>query len=201
MSLQFVLIFFPLFLISLMYSNLQSILRASYRNHVIWMFLISGLFLSLFGMDLSVQIKILVAYRNGARSMMDRLLLLQSSMENHRQFKNLLFIYLFILPLNSMSMQSYILFSIFLSILDICWKGLPFRFFLSINKELALHALLLLLLLLNPSRFSAHIVIGNLGDCRAVLCRNGQAVPLSDDHKPSRPGLLKFTKFYDSRIS
>lgn len=27
----------------------------------------------------------------------------------------------------------------------------------------------------------------NLGDCRAVLCRGGHAVPLTSDHKPSRP--------------
>lgn len=27
---------------------------------------------------------------------------------------------------------------------------------------------------------------GNVGDSRTVLCRSGEAVPLSDDHKPSR---------------
>lgn len=27
----------------------------------------------------------------------------------------------------------------------------------------------------------------NVGDCRAVLCRDGQAIPLSEDHKPNRP--------------
>ncbi|RLN88456.1 hypothetical protein BBJ28_00008987 [Nothophytophthora sp. Chile5] len=27
----------------------------------------------------------------------------------------------------------------------------------------------------------------NLGDCRAVLCRGGRAVPLTSDHKPDRP--------------
>ena len=30
------------------------------------------------------------------------------------------------------------------------------------------------------------IVTANLGDCRAVLCRQGEAVRLSDDHKPNR---------------
>lgn len=31
------------------------------------------------------------------------------------------------------------------------------------------------------------IVVGNCGDSRAVLCRRGQAVPLSEDHKPNCP--------------
>nr|GFD53772.1 protein phosphatase 2C 37-like [Tanacetum cinerariifolium] len=31
------------------------------------------------------------------------------------------------------------------------------------------------------------IVVSNCGDSRAVLCRNGVAIPLSTDHKPDRP--------------
>ncbi|KAK9070346.1 hypothetical protein SSX86_010747 [Deinandra increscens subsp. villosa] len=31
-----------------------------------------------------------------------------------------------------------------------------------------------------------YIIVGNSGDSRAVLCRNGKAVPLSVDHKPDR---------------
>ncbi|KAK8671779.1 hypothetical protein V6N13_038364 [Hibiscus sabdariffa] len=34
------------------------------------------------------------------------------------------------------------------------------------------------------------IIVANCGDSRAVLCRNGVAVPLSDDHKPDRPDEL-----------
>lgn len=33
----------------------------------------------------------------------------------------------------------------------------------------------------------AYFYTANLGDCRAVLCRNGHAIPLTTDHKPSRP--------------
>uniref|UniRef100_A0A0D6QVK3 protein-serine/threonine phosphatase n=1 Tax=Araucaria cunninghamii TaxID=56994 RepID=A0A0D6QVK3_ARACU len=34
---------------------------------------------------------------------------------------------------------------------------------------------------------SHNIIVANCGDSRAVLCRDGVAVPLSDDHKPYRP--------------
>ncbi|KAH6762704.1 protein phosphatase 2CA [Perilla frutescens var. hirtella] len=35
------------------------------------------------------------------------------------------------------------------------------------------------------------IVVSNCGDSRAVLCRNGVAIPLSVDHKPDRPDELR----------
>nr|XP_043615612.1 protein phosphatase 2C 37-like [Erigeron canadensis] len=34
------------------------------------------------------------------------------------------------------------------------------------------------------------IVVSNCGDSRAVLCRNGTAIPLTSDHKPDRPDEL-----------
>ncbi|CAH2054061.1 unnamed protein product [Thlaspi arvense] len=34
------------------------------------------------------------------------------------------------------------------------------------------------------------IIVSNCGDSRAVLCRNGVAIPLSSDHKPDRPDEL-----------
>jgi len=33
----------------------------------------------------------------------------------------------------------------------------------------------------------ARIVVANLGDSRAIVCRGGEAVPLSEDHKPEAP--------------
>ncbi|KAJ9545679.1 hypothetical protein OSB04_025386 [Centaurea solstitialis] len=36
----------------------------------------------------------------------------------------------------------------------------------------------------------SEIVVSNCGDSRAVLCRNGVAIPLSSDHKPDRPDEL-----------
>jgi len=36
------------------------------------------------------------------------------------------------------------------------------------------------------SKSSAHLYVANTGDSRCILIRNGQAVPLSEDHKPNR---------------
>ncbi|CAI9774617.1 unnamed protein product [Fraxinus pennsylvanica] len=44
------------------------------------------------------------------------------------------------------------------------------------------------------------IVIANCGDSRAVLCRNGKAVPLSNDHKPDRPDELDRIQAAGGRI-
>jgi len=38
------------------------------------------------------------------------------------------------------------------------------------------------------------IYVGNVGDSRAVLCRNGEALPLSDDHKADRLDEMKRVK-------
>jgi serine/threonine protein phosphatase PrpC len=40
-------------------------------------------------------------------------------------------------------------------------------------------------------RHNAHLVVANLGDCRAVLCRDGRAVRLTEDHKPNRKGVWR----------
>ncbi|KAI3450353.1 hypothetical protein Pfo_007018 [Paulownia fortunei] len=44
------------------------------------------------------------------------------------------------------------------------------------------------------------IVIANCGDSRAVLCRNGKAVPLSTDHKPDRPDELSRIQAAGGRV-
>ena len=32
--------------------------------------------------------------------------------------------------------------------------------------------------------FGRHLMVANAGDCRAVLCRNGEAIDMSQDHRP-----------------
>lgn len=44
------------------------------------------------------------------------------------------------------------------------------------------------------------IVVSNCGDSRALLCRNGFAVPLSFDHKPDRPDELKRIQGIGGRV-
>ncbi|WOL06946.1 hypothetical protein Cni_G15681 [Canna indica] len=46
----------------------------------------------------------------------------------------------------------------------------------------------------------SHIVVANCGDSRAVLCRNGVAVPLSSDHKPDRPDELQRIEAAGGRV-
>ncbi|KVI11942.1 probable protein phosphatase 2C 24 [Cynara cardunculus var. scolymus] len=45
-----------------------------------------------------------------------------------------------------------------------------------------------------------NIIVANCGDSRAVLCRNGKAVPLSSDHKPDRPDELKRIEAAGGRV-
>ncbi|XP_058202153.1 probable protein phosphatase 2C 24 [Rhododendron vialii] len=44
------------------------------------------------------------------------------------------------------------------------------------------------------------IIVANCGDSRAVLCRNGRAVPLSTDHKPDRPDELSRIQAAGGRV-
>lgn len=44
------------------------------------------------------------------------------------------------------------------------------------------------------------IIVANCGDSRAVLCRNGKAVPLSSDHKPDRPDELSRIEAAGGRV-
>nr|XP_015877991.2 probable protein phosphatase 2C 75 isoform X1 [Ziziphus jujuba var. spinosa] len=45
-----------------------------------------------------------------------------------------------------------------------------------------------------------HIVVANCGDSRAVLCRGGRALPLSNDHKPDRSDELKRIEAAGGRV-
>lgn len=44
------------------------------------------------------------------------------------------------------------------------------------------------------------VIVANCGDSRAVLCRNGKAVPLSVDHKPDRPDELSRIQAAGGRV-
>ncbi|KAI7732826.1 hypothetical protein M8C21_020226 [Ambrosia artemisiifolia] len=44
------------------------------------------------------------------------------------------------------------------------------------------------------------IIVANCGDSRAVLCRNGKAIPLSSDHKPDRPDELNRIQAAGGRV-
>uniref|UniRef100_A0A5B6YM54 protein-serine/threonine phosphatase n=1 Tax=Davidia involucrata TaxID=16924 RepID=A0A5B6YM54_DAVIN len=44
------------------------------------------------------------------------------------------------------------------------------------------------------------LVVANCGDSRAVLCRGGVAVPLSDDHKPDRPDEMERVEAAGGRV-
>eukprot|EP00045_Choanoeca_perplexa_P016138 m.213782 g.213782 ORF g.213782 m.213782 type:complete len:507 (-) comp17180_c0_seq2:2128-3648(-) len=47
---------------------------------------------------------------------------------------------------------------------------------------------------------NAHLVVANLGDCRAVLCRDQSAVRLTEDHKPDRKDEEKRIKQAGGRV-
>lgn len=44
------------------------------------------------------------------------------------------------------------------------------------------------------------IIVANCGDSRAVLCRTGRAIPLSNDHKPDRPDELSRIQAAGGRV-
>lgn len=44
------------------------------------------------------------------------------------------------------------------------------------------------------------VVVANCGDSRAVICRDGVAVPLSNDHKPNRPDELDRVEAAGGRV-
>ncbi|PIN05286.1 Serine/threonine protein phosphatase [Handroanthus impetiginosus] len=44
------------------------------------------------------------------------------------------------------------------------------------------------------------IIVANCGDSRALLCRNGKAIPLSTDHKPDRPDELNRIQAAGGRV-
>lgn len=46
----------------------------------------------------------------------------------------------------------------------------------------------------------AHLIMANLGDCRAVLCRGGEAVALTEDHKPGTRGERRRIEQFGGRV-
>jgi len=44
------------------------------------------------------------------------------------------------------------------------------------------------------------VVVGNVGDSRAVLCRGGRAIPLSQDHTPQRPDEVQRIQAVGGRV-
>jgi len=54
-------------------------------------------------------------------------------------------------------------------------------------------------------RSSNRLIVANVGDCRAILCRNGTPVVLSQDHRPTTPSEVERLKkrgvgFQDGRL-